>query len=248
MRLQRLVAGPPPPLLNVLAVLAPLGLCTPLAIASESDAQRIPNYAFATQLGSGIYEVNDRTVQIYRFAPAFSLLSLEERKWGTRLRFPVTLGFYDFAVTDVVSSGLPNHLTTVALVPTVDILLVPTRNWYLTPFGGIGVGKDLWVGSTSFIHAAGLKSLTLFPMRSIDTRLGVRFVYTGYSTKHYGFRDDYSLLETGLDVRRSLGIRLFGHELAASLFGMNYLYVISPQLWERRSRGGSWGSACPVSA
>jgi hypothetical protein len=55
-------------------------------------------------------------------------------------------------------------------------------------------------------------------------------VYTGYTTRNLGFEDDFSLLESGLDVRRPLGLRPWGRELAGSVFGVNYIYVISPQL------------------
>lgn len=71
-----------------------------------ADSREIPNYAFATQLGSGVYAVNGRTVQIYRFSPGISIRSLEGRSWGLRLRLPLTLGFYDFQVTDVITEGL----------------------------------------------------------------------------------------------------------------------------------------------
>jgi len=201
-----------------------------VSFPARASDRRVPDFAFATQLGSGIYKVDEVTVQVYRFAPSFNLRSVENRKWGMRLRFPLTFGFYDFTITDVITEGLPGHLTTIALVPSLEIPIVVTENWFLTPFGAIGAGKDLSTGSTSLIYAAGLSSLALFSYHKEDIRLGNRFVYTGFTTEHLTFEDDFSFLESGLDIRRSLGIRMWRHELAGSLFGVNYLKVASPQL------------------
>ena len=201
-----------------------------VSIPARASDRQVPDVAFATQLGSGIYKVDESTIQVYRFAPSFNLRSVENRKWGMRLQFPLTFGFYDFTITDVIIEGLPRHLTTIALVPSLEIPIVVTETWFLTPFAAIGVGKDLSVGSTSFIYATGLSSLALFSFDREDIRLGNRFVYTGYTNKHLTFQDDFSFLESGLDIRRSLGIRMWRHDLAGSLFGVNYLKVASPQV------------------
>ena len=42
--------------------------------------------------------------------------------------------------------------------------------------------------------------------------------------------DDFSLLETGLDIRRLMGYRIGEHDLDWSVFGVNTLYLISPHL------------------
>lgn len=216
--------------LVILVVVSPLCLLAFPARAAEDDASRVPNFAFATQLGSGVYDVDGRTVQIYRFGPSFQLRSLEGRKWGLRLRFPVTLGFYNFTIADVITEGLPSRLNTVALVPSVEVPVIVADDWFLTPFGGVGIAKDLGVGTSTFIYATGVGSLALFQLGKQDIRLGNRFVYTGYTTRRFDFEDDFILLETGLDVQRPTGIRLWQQELATSLFGVNYLYVVSPQL------------------
>ena len=199
------------------------------AQASEPDTSRVLNYAFAAQLGSGIYKIDGRVVQIYRFAPTLEVRSLENRKWGLRLRIPFTLGFYNFTITDVVTGQFPDRLSTATLVPSVELPIILADNWFLTPFGGVGVGKDLDTGTTTFIYATGASSLALFSLEKQDIRLGNRFVYTGYTTKSFGLEVDFSFLETGLDVRRPTGIRPWGRELAVSLFAVNYLYVVSPQ-------------------
>jgi hypothetical protein len=188
------------------------------------------NYAFATQLGSGIYRVSGRTVQIYRLSVAIQLLSSEERGWGLWLRLPVTLGFYNFKVEDVLESGFPSNLSTLALVPTVEFFIPARKNWWLGPFGGLGIGRDFSNSITNYIYAAGIKSMAIFLWGPFDIRLGNRLVYSGYTTRNLSFEDDFAVFETGLDFRRPIGIRIGRYHLDGSIFGANYLYFVSPNV------------------
>lgn len=198
---------------------------------TESDDRlRNVNYAFATQVGSGIYSVNGQTIQIYRFEAVIRLLSTEGRSWGLRLRLPTTFGFYNFKFQDVLMSGLPDKLTTLALVPTLELDIPISERWWLGPEVGLGFGKDLSNGDSSVIYSLGVRSLAIFSWRQVDIRLGNRYVYAGYTDGRLNFVDDFAILETGLDFRHPLGLRIRGSHLDGSFFGVNYLYFISPQI------------------
>ena len=114
-------------------------------IAIEGDGSDILvdlNYAFATQLGSGIYRVSGRTVQIYRLTTTLRLRHHDDHGWGLRLRIPATFGFYDFKFDDVLDTGLPTSLGTLAIVPTF-LFDIPLRdNWWIIPFAGAGIGVN----------------------------------------------------------------------------------------------------------
>jgi hypothetical protein len=60
--------------------------------------------------------------------------------------------------------------------------------------------------------------------------LGNRLVYSGYATETLDFGDDFGVFETGLDIRRSLGFHIGKSEIDGSIFGANYLYLVSPHL------------------
>jgi len=216
--------------LSRLLPLTTMGLLACWPRVSRAAEDNPPNFAFATQLGSGIYDLSGRTIQIYRFSPAFWIRSLGDGKLGLRIRFPLTLGFYDFTISDVVQGELPDRISTMALVPSLEIPIAAEKNWFLTPFVGMGLGKDLDTGTSTYIYAVGISSLALFQPGRKDVRLGNRFVYTGYTDHHFHLVDDFSLLEAGLDVRTPTGVRVWGHEVAFSVFGANYVYVSNPQL------------------
>ncbi|MCH7935330.1 MAG: hypothetical protein IIC36_15165 [Gemmatimonadetes bacterium] len=194
--------------------------------AEESQA----NYAFSSQLGSGIYKSSGGTVQVYRVGGSFTLRSLVNDGWGLQLRIPVTFGFYNFKLSDVLESGLPDKLATLALVPEFRFEVPLTENWQLMPFAAAGAGLDFSVRELNYIFAGGVRSLATFDWRTVDLYVGNRLFYTGYATSDFEFGDDFGALESGLDVRHSLGFSLGGHQVDGGLFVMSYLYFVSPEL------------------
>ena len=198
--------------------------------ASPEAQEPQANYAFATQLGSGIYRTSSGTVQVYRVGGSFTLHSPVSDGWGLELRIPVTCSFYNFKLSDVLESGLPDKLATLALVPELRLEFSVAETWQLMPFAAAGVGRDFSADQTNYIFAGGVRSLATFHRRSVDLYLGNRLFYTGYTTSDFEFADDFGALESGLDARHSLGFSLGGHEVDGGLFVINYLYFVSPEL------------------
>ena len=98
------------------------------------------------------------------------------------------------------------------------------------PFAAAGVGRDFSADRVNYIFAGGVRSLATFDWRSVDLYLGNRLFYAGYTTSDFEFGDDFGALESGLDVRHSLGFSLGDHQVDGGLFVMNYLYFVSPEL------------------
>ena len=61
------------------------------------------SYVFATDLGSGVYELDGRTLQIYRLTYTHAWREPTPEKFGVSFDLPVTAGFFDFTPIDVVS-------------------------------------------------------------------------------------------------------------------------------------------------
>ena len=209
-----------------------------LVLSSRGDAQirpsdsptQILNYVFAAQLGSGIYHVNGRTMQVYRLNITAPVYTPKSEAWKLRLGLPLTFGFYDFKVEDVIDGELPDRLSTLALVPTLELLFPFSQRWQAGPFLGLGCGKDFSSHIANYIFAVGLRSFTLLPRESFDVRIGVRTVYTGYTTKSMDFVDDFGIVECGVDFRRPLPWSPFGVDLDYGPFVAVYFYFLSPQL------------------
>ena len=65
------------------------------------------NYVFATDLGSGVYDLDGRTLQIYQLTYRKELREATPEKFGVEFELPVTFGFFDFKPVDVLSEGIP---------------------------------------------------------------------------------------------------------------------------------------------
>jgi hypothetical protein len=214
---------------SVLILSAILFSCSSASRGSTTgDLPDTFNYAFATQLGSGVYSVKGRSVQIYRISSGLRLRDPENGRLGLLLRLPVTFGFYGFKTSDVIDSNLPSSLGTLAFVPSLEFEVAMNEDWWLIPFGGAGAGKDFSGGVFNYIYALGIRSLAVFSANRNTVRLGNRLVYTGYTNGDMDFVDDFAFLETGLEIRKSMGFELGGMEIDAGLFGMNYIYMMSP--------------------
>jgi hypothetical protein len=196
--------------------------------AADSDATT--NFAFATQLGSGLYRSHGNTVQVYRLGFGVGLRSLEGHRWGLRLRVPVTFGFYDFDLTSVLETGLPDRLATMAVAPELRFEIALRDRWRLMPFGAIGVGHDFSVHRWNYVAATGMRSRVDLDWRSFSFLVAHRFVYATYWTSGLGFGDDYGVLESGADARHSLGFSVRGHGVDAGPYFVDYFYVSSPDL------------------
>lgn len=194
--------------------------------AQQAEPEEIDyvNYAFATQLGSGVYKVGDQTVQIYRIPISHPLRRAGERPWGLKLRFPVTLGFYDFKVRDIIDDGLPEDVNTLTVAAGVEFDFPITRHWNLRPIGEFGVAKDFSGGQQSYVYSAGLKSRAVFPWRKYDFILGNKLVWAGQSAPSVILADDFAKLDNGFEVRHPLPLRISGHVVDVGIFFENFIY------------------------
>src|SRR3954462_105489 len=104
--------------------------------ASQEDAavgQSI-NYVFATDLGSGVYSLGGRTLQIYRFTYRKELRDVRDDELGVRFVLPVTAGFFDFNPVDVISEGPPTRVDSFSVVPGVEFDHQMAGDWHFIPY------------------------------------------------------------------------------------------------------------------
>lgn len=172
------------------------------------------NYAYSTWVGTGYYSIGDQHALILRGRMAVPLLeSQHRRKWALDLLLEGTIGFYDLLTRD----------TKVAAMTAVPGLMVtyPVReNWWLKPFGQIGIGKDFSDGDTALIGAVGIQSLAAFPTDGgVVWELGNSLMFADNSNSNDIVSDDgFSMFEIGLNRRIPIGYRVLDEATELSLF------------------------------
>jgi hypothetical protein len=149
--------------------MAALTLVVAATVADAADDKPL-SFAFASQAGSGIYDIEGRVVQIYRIPISFGVKALgaEERDWGISVSSPLTFGFYDFKPEDVFTGEFPTHVGTASLLPGVAFPVRAKTNWILTPHVDFGAAKEFSGGDLAWVYDLGLRSDVSFPSGSWD--------------------------------------------------------------------------------
>ena len=72
-------------------------VCWGNAAGSESEpGEGALNFAYATVLGTGAYQVGERSVYVLNLPFFATLQAPDEHQWGVELLLPLTLGVHDF--------------------------------------------------------------------------------------------------------------------------------------------------------
>ena len=191
-------------------------LAAPVALAQDAlraGEEQLVNYAFATQLGSGVYEVSGRTLQIYRLPFGYSFTQPSADRPGVRLTLPVTVGLVDFKPRDVLDTGLPESLDTLSFVPGIELDFELGSRWHLLPFAEIGNSWDLGGDADATVYSLGAHAIALWSEERIDLRFDVGATYTAIDPDAPLHKDDLLLVEVGLEGRHALGMSLASHPL-----------------------------------
>ena len=208
--------------LGCLLVCAASGPLMAQATAPEADPL---NHAFSVYLGSGIYVSENRSVFIIRIAPRIKIRSEKDHKFGIRLRFNATFGFYDFDPKDLIELEFPDRLGTFAFVPGIEFPVNIYDNWVLTPFFDVGPATDTEFQDLNVVLGTGFRSRAEWHHKRFTYLLWNELIYAkNLQTKEYA-SEDYSLLRSDFEARGiaryRLGKRPFDLGL---LLGLDYFF------------------------
>ena len=180
------------------------------AEALRQSQQPIANFAFASQLGAGVYSVDGRSVQIYRLPFHWEFRPPTQDTYGLDLTLPVTLGFYGYRIEDVVHEGLPKTVDTYSFLPGLELSRLVGSRWRLAAFAEIGIATTVQAGtSKSLIYDTGLRARYLFRLGNFYSRYGTEFLYAGSQVSNQD-RDTMARLTNGLDVRHRTPMSMRG--------------------------------------
>ena len=188
------------------------------------------HFAFANYLGSGIYSVENRTVQVYHFPTTFDLVSPENRDWGMSIKIPVTLGFYDFRAEDFLVVGLPDRVSTISVVPSLLIPFYLSERWVLTPSVDFGAAKEFDAGELVWVVGLGMQGDAVYQMKGFDLRPLMRAQWAQHTGPVHAIGDNLGRLEAGLESRFPLGFSIFGQVANLGIFGKYYSYMTELEL------------------
>lgn len=177
------------------------------------------NYAFATDLGSGVYDLDGRTLQIYRYTYRKQLREVRDDRLGVRFVLPITAGFFDFSPIDVISEGPPTRVDSFSVVPGIELDHALTGDWHFIPYvrAGFSVASSSVDG---WLYGTGFRLERTAEMNSWDTLFRTELAYAGVKYRHETPNDRFVRLRQAFDLTRGVGWSVRGHELELGVYAI----------------------------
>jgi hypothetical protein len=217
-----------------------VGMSFSIPVLADDDVP-VLGFAFSHYTGSGIYVVEDRTVQVYDIPISFSPMKLEEHRLGLRLTLPISLGFYDFEPKDVIELGLPEHVGTASFLPGVRFDFRPAERWILGPFLETGVAKDFEGGELVLVGGTGIDSQFFFLDSDVVGLLRNRLVAAASRTTDSDVRESYLEFRTSVETSFLLPLTVRGRATDLTGFAAAYVFHKPPEETATRLLGEPLG-------
>ena len=146
---------------------------------TEASSRDNVHFAFATLLGTGIYQLDDRTVTIFRVPISWSFREPTREEFGIKLKVPIAIGLHNY---DLLEDLIPvaDQLSTLSVVPGLELEFLAGENWRVKPVGYLGFGTDLSRTDSALIYGAGISALRPLNFASPDMTFGAALLLNGY--------------------------------------------------------------------
>ncbi len=222
----------------LLYVFAPIVImfCSEISRAQETEQVKV-NFAYAFQLGFGSYDIGGVKVRVVKLPISHTFDLPQYEKLKLRVNAPLYYGHFEFE--GVTPSGLKitadQHI--MSFIPGLELQYEVLDNWYLKPFGNVGIGwaiadklRPVGIGnsddSTIYIYTAGIRSLYEIFWERFKFSIGNAILWAGNTTFDEDTQDEsYGALENGFEVLHPLGFNIKGYEPDASVFFVYYRFL-----------------------
>jgi len=180
-------------------------------------------HPFAFALGSGDSAASETKVYDLRIPMYFTLIPVEDRPWGLRLKVTAFAGVYKFTVDEAIDLNL--RFQSLAATPGVEFLVPAGKGWMLKPFTEIGYAYDFDDGLGFGVWSVGMRTLVTWPIGKIDLSFGTKVQYFSTFTSDLGLADDFGEVRLGLNASHPLPFTIGGNQGNLSLYFIRRQYV-----------------------
>jgi hypothetical protein len=215
-------------------VFAGLGLlAATVAHAQQSATQQDKavgssiNYVFATDLGSGVYDMNGRSLQVYQLTYEKELRETKADQFGVEFELPVTFGFFNFNPQDVLSHGIPTRVDSLSAVPGLALDYLLGQDWHVKPYvrAGFSVASSSVNG---YLWGSGVQVEKRGDFHGWDGFTRSELSVAGVDYRSDVPNDRFVRLRQGVDLTRGLGWKLKSREVELGLYNIYDLIVDPP--------------------
>jgi hypothetical protein len=201
--------------LSTLCLLVCASFFIATAVAQEEQTG-VANYAYSIFIGTGRYEIGDRTIYVIRAPMAFNLKTpdYESGQFGYKFLLPMAIGITNFDNFEDLPELSVDSLQTVSVTPGVEMQIPVKANWQIKPFGQAGLGWDMTSSSNSFIWGAGARTQAWFGDNK-KWLIGSEFLWSGNNPKHEEEPDStFTRLGIGAEYKWQTNWSPFGYRVS----------------------------------
>ena len=215
----------------VLACAGPSSHAAPAVDFTEAEVRadkRFTTYAYAHEFGSGVYDFNGRNLQVYGLPLGWTAREPDDRGPGLRLRLPVTIGFRDFKAADVISTGLPDGVDSVSVVPGVELEFTAGEHWRFLPYVQAGATIADQSEVDTVLYGAGVRAERNFAADAFEGLYAGEAIYSGVDYNGDLPSDDFVRLRNSVEFRKGTGRSIAGREVEYGIFSVLDAYLDPP--------------------
>jgi len=212
-----------------LCAVAALSVGTAGAQTSAYDT-RFANYAFASELGSGIYEISGRTIQVYQLQPSYQLRRAAPQggRPGIKLIFPVTVGFFNFQPSDLLHLHVPTSIGALSLEPGVELNWWLNDAWDVYPYAKAGGTFASSAQLNAVIFGVGVRSDYRFDALDGTGLYRADLVHAGVHYEGDLPNDSFTRLRNAAELRHNLPWVYHGRQLQLAPYAITDIYFDAP--------------------
>jgi hypothetical protein len=201
-------------------------LATASGIPARAErASDLINFAFASRLGSGIYQTSGRTLWILRVPASVTVLRpSDSRTIRGSVLFPVTVGILDFEPEDILESGLPDRFDSMGITPGLRFDVPAGPVWTLSPFAQGGPVRDLSTDSTSWVYSIGVTAEARIPKEAVEWVVRGELAWSGMNPHGEELKETFGEWISGFEVWSPLPARIGDADLVLGGFMAGTVY------------------------
>lgn len=199
---------------------------------SEPPQTGFADFAFASELGSGIYSIDGRTIQVYQLPFYYRLRKAAPHggRPGIKLTLPVTFGFFNFQPSDLLHFDVPTSVNALILQPGVELDYWLSDAWHLYPYVKAG---GAWGSSSTinaYVYGSGVRSDYTFLAFDRDGLWRAEYVYAGVHYPNSDLPNDYfTRLRNGVELRHTFNATWDGRRVQLAPYAVVDYYFHAPE-------------------
>jgi hypothetical protein len=179
------------------------------------------SYIYPLVMGTGVYKIDGRRLSMLTVPVSITSARLDERdpEFGVKWLLPVTIGYDEVEDFDWLEDRIGENLVTLSAMPGVQISIPLNETWIARPFAQAGIGHDFVSNEVFMLGAIGARLLGTWAFDdSWEVRWGASARLAGELQLKSGREYSFGMLETGVDLRRDLPLRVDEQQVNAGVY------------------------------